>query len=85
MTMTCYVVDSYHGPLVFTQNADSWKIDSPYRPSEVFAGTIPPDCLVHARQVGAHEVERILAGHGPDLGDNGWAQVPQSVLADGVA
>lgn len=58
--MRHFLVDTYHGPLVFTQRSSDWIISSPYRPPEIFDGTVPADCLTHSREISTAEATRIL-------------------------
>lgn len=58
--MRHYLVDTYHGPLVYTQDTGRWLAATPFRRPEIFDGTIPDGCLRHARQISADEARAIV-------------------------
>lgn len=63
--MTHYRVDTYHGPLVLTDCGDRWIVASPFRPPEVYDGSIPADCLTHAVAIEAEEARSLVGGPPP--------------------
>ncbi len=65
--MQHYVLDTYHGPLIVSQRQADWIIRSPFRPPEIFDGTIPPSCLSNARPASDEEVMRLLGAYAAPL------------------
>jgi len=58
--MRHYLVDTYHGPLVYAQDAGQWLAATPFRRPEIFDGTIPDSYLRHARPISADEARAII-------------------------
>jgi hypothetical protein len=63
--MRHFLVETYHGPLIFTERQSSWIIESPCRPPEVYRGAIPMDCLRNAVEIKEEQALRILGGNAP--------------------
>ena len=70
--MTYYLVETYHGPLVYSQQAGRWTVATPYRPEEIYHGTIPAGCLRHARPIPADHARRILDPSGTPPVSMAW-------------
>jgi hypothetical protein len=60
MQMICYMVDTYHGPMVLAQRATDWIIASPYRSVEIYDGRIPASCLEAARPISESEARELV-------------------------
>ncbi len=59
------LVDTYHGPLVFTDCGDCWIVASPYRTPEIYDGRIPSGRLAHATPIPSERAREIV-GDQPD-------------------
>jgi hypothetical protein len=64
-----YLVDTYHGPLVFTDCGDCWIVASPHRPPEIYDGKIPSDRLRHATPIAPDRAREIVGDTNGDHPD----------------
>ena len=58
--MQFYLAATYHGPLVYGQGTGFWIVASPYRPAELYAGSLPVACLANADPVDQDTARSVL-------------------------
>jgi hypothetical protein len=68
-----FLIETYHGPMLLSEDESSWTVTSPCGLPETYPGRIPAECLVHARQVRPEDAKRLARLGMQPLGEGSGA------------